>query len=59
MVPPKDPEAFANALIKMIESKDLRESFGRAGRRIVESHFSIDKVVKGTLDFYKELLSTK
>ncbi len=59
LVPPKDPEAFANALIKMIESKDLRESFGRAGRRIVESHFSIDKVVKGTLDFYKELLSTK
>ena len=59
LVPPKDPEAFANALIKLIENKELRESFGRAGRNIVESRFSIDKLVEGTLDFYKDLLASK
>ena len=59
LVPPKDPEAFTTALIKLIENKELRQRFGRAGRNIVEDHFSIDKLVEGTLDFYTDLLASK
>lgn len=59
LVPPKDPEAFAEALIKMIENRELRERFGKAGRDIVEGRFSIDRLLEGTLDFYKDLLASK
>ncbi len=56
LVPPKDHEALANAIINLIEDKELRQRLGDAGRRIVEDRFTEDKVVDGTLAVYKRML---
>lgn len=56
LVSPKDPEALAKAMIRLIEDPDLRLKYGNAGRRIVEERFTADKVVEGTLAVYKRIL---
>lgn len=39
LVKPKDKESLKQALIKLIESKELRERMGKAGRKWVEDNF--------------------
>jgi glycosyltransferase involved in cell wall biosynthesis len=38
-VPPDDPEAFADALVRLADSPDLRASMGKNGRALAESQF--------------------
>lgn len=59
LVSPKDPEALANAIISLIEDKELRHRLGYAGRKIVEDRFTDDKVVEGTLAVYKRILEKR
>lgn len=56
LVPPKEPDALADAIIHLMEDPDLRLKYGDAGRRIVEERFTADKVVEGTLAVYEGLL---
>lgn len=56
LVPPKDPESFADAIICLIESPETRLRYGIAGRKIVEEKFTIDRLVEGTLGIYEKLL---
>ena len=46
LVPPKDPTALAEALIRMLENKSLRQEMGNAGHRRVCSRFSLDAKVR-------------
>lgn len=39
LVPEKDPRKFADALARLLVSPALRHSYGKAGRKIVESEF--------------------
>jgi glycosyltransferase involved in cell wall biosynthesis len=39
LVPPRDPVAMADAMLRLLESPPLAEAFGRAGRARVEAHF--------------------
>lgn len=57
LVPPKNHELFAKALIHLIEDRELRLKFGDAGRKIVEERFTVDKMVEGTLKVYQRLLN--
>lgn len=57
LVPPKNHELFAKALIRLIEDRELRLKFGDAGRKIVEERFTVDKMVEGTLKVYQRLLN--
>ncbi|MCR4319052.1 MAG: glycosyltransferase family 4 protein [Candidatus Brocadiaceae bacterium] len=57
LVPPKDPESFAKALIYLIERPELRSMYGNIGRKLVEGKFTTDKMIEGTLNVYKKLLS--
>ncbi len=41
-----DPEAFANHILNLIESKNFRRSVGTAGRRLVEEKYSWTVLVK-------------
>lgn len=59
LVPAQDPKALADAIERLLMDRDLRHKFGRRGRKIVESEFSVELVVRQTLDVYAELLGDK
>ena len=46
LVPSKQPEPLAKAVIKLIQNKTNMETMGQNGRLRVEKHFSIDKQVE-------------
>jgi len=52
MVPPKEPELLAAALIECIRDADLRKCLSQEGRRVVEERFTVDRMVEGTLAVY-------
>ena len=55
LAPVRDYEALADVILRLIEDADLRQSMGRAGRRLAEKEFSIEKIVSAHLDIYKML----
>jgi glycosyltransferase involved in cell wall biosynthesis len=56
LVPPRDPEKLADALINLLEDKKLRLEMGRACRKIAEDKFSINKMIAQYQNFYQECL---
>lgn len=44
-VPPKDPQALAAAMLDLAGSSGKRNSFGKAGRKVAEQKFSIEKMI--------------
>jgi glycosyltransferase involved in cell wall biosynthesis len=57
LVPPKDPQALAAALITLLRSDSLRSKMGMAGRRLILERFSNQQVHTNTLAVYRQLLS--
>lgn len=55
VVESKNPEALANSLLTLALSQDLREKFGKAGRKKVEKHFTLIQCAKAYADFYHSL----
>jgi L-malate glycosyltransferase len=55
LVPPRDPEALAAALVDALEHPEHRRAWGRAGRRRFEERFTADRMVEATLAVYGEL----
>jgi glycosyltransferase involved in cell wall biosynthesis len=55
LVPVKNAQALADAIQRLIENPDLRKSFGKAGRRLAEKEFDIEKVVKAHMEIYDKL----
>jgi len=56
LVPRADAEALGTALKRLIDSPDLRARLGRAGRRRVEAEFRQERIWKGLVELYEELL---
>jgi glycosyltransferase involved in cell wall biosynthesis len=56
LVPPRDPAALADAVGTLLENQSLAIRFGASGRRRVEVHFSLDRMVQDTQKLYFELL---
>ena len=44
LVPPKDPEALARRLLRLLSDATLRDRMGRAARRRVEQHYTWERV---------------
>jgi glycosyltransferase involved in cell wall biosynthesis len=59
LVEPRNSEALADAIIKLIESRELREELGRKGRKRVEENFTWEKVVQKMIEVYKEVIRSK
>ncbi len=57
IVPPRDPHALAQAILRLAEDGALRARLGKAARERVEQHFSVEKVVKETLALYRSILA--
>lgn len=58
LVPIKDTNALANAIVTLLADPQLRKTMGRAGRQRVEIDYSLDVVLQQTLAIYEKLLST-
>ena len=58
LVPPSDPSALAEGIVKMFGRPLLSERMAQRGRDVVRRRFSLDTMVDGTLAVYERLLST-
>jgi glycosyltransferase involved in cell wall biosynthesis len=56
LVPPRDPQALAQALLRLIDDRPRRLGYGLAGRKLAAQRFGIEAVVNRILDLYGELL---
>jgi glycosyltransferase involved in cell wall biosynthesis len=57
LVPPKDAEALANKLERLLADGDLRQRMGSAGRSRIEREFTWQMVASRTAALYAELLA--
>jgi glycosyltransferase involved in cell wall biosynthesis len=57
LVPPRNPEALAEAVLRMMDlPEEKRREMGKAARKHVEDNFSLDRIVDMWEALYKELL---
>ncbi len=59
LIPPRDAEALASALDRLIVDAALRRAMGERGRRICEQEFSADLMAQRTAALYRKQLSRK
>ncbi len=55
-VPPADPPALADALLRLLKDPPLAERLAAEGRRTVEKEFTADRMVERTIELYRRLL---
>jgi glycosyltransferase involved in cell wall biosynthesis len=56
LVPPGDSEALSRAITVLLDDPHLRDCMGRAGRRRVEKHFSLQTHVRRIQEIYDRIL---
>lgn len=56
LVPPKDPVALKDAIMKLLKNKKMREKMGKAGRKWAVENFSWPVAAKNTLEVYKDVI---
>lgn len=56
LVPPKDPEALAVALQKLIDNPKMRQQMGGAGQKKAMQEFTLDRMLRETVRVYEEVL---
>lgn len=59
LVPPGDPLAVSEAILSLLENKELRLQMGKAGRLLVDSKFHKASMLNHTLEVYSDLLKSK
>jgi len=56
-VPPREPEALANAIARVLTEPGLGRRLNERGRALVEESYSVDAMVDGTLNVYERVLA--
>ncbi|HOJ97885.1 MAG TPA: glycosyltransferase family 4 protein, partial [Methanospirillum sp.] len=56
LVPPGDPKALADAIIKILNHPQMAEKFIREGLKTVHERFSWDKISDQFIKLYQEVL---
>ena len=59
LVPPRDPEAIASAIIKIIENREFASELGKTGTERIVKNYSWNDTVSKTITLYEELLCQK
>ena len=55
LIPPRDPDAIAAAVVRLSTDKELAHNLGLEGRRRVEKEFTVEKMVSETEKVYQSL----
>jgi glycosyltransferase involved in cell wall biosynthesis len=58
VVPAKNIDALAHAVLRLLNDSELRANMGKAGRERAQELFGIDSVVKTHLDIYADIMRT-
>jgi len=56
LVPNEDAETLAEKILELFEDKEKREHLIRNGRQRVDQHFSLERMVTKTEEFYRHVL---
>ena len=56
LVPVHDDTALAGAIVSLLDDASLRERLAAAGRHVVETSFSVERMVELTLEAYRRFL---
>ena len=59
LVPPRDPDALAQAILTLLRDPDLARRMGQNGRRRVAEQFTIERMTEQTEALYNRLLIEK
>jgi len=59
LVPPRDPEALAQAIIELYHDRQLASRLAQNGSDFVRSHFSAEAMAKRVVDLYQDLAQKK
>ncbi len=57
VVPPKDPQAIAAAIMKLYRDPALRRRFGDSARERLQHRFHVNETIRKTLQMYRNILS--
>jgi glycosyltransferase involved in cell wall biosynthesis len=55
LVPPRDHQAMADAIVRLLEDATLRQRMGEAGLSLVSAKFSSERMVLDTLQAYEHI----
>lgn len=55
LIPPRDPQALAQAVVKLLKDEALRRKMGDAGREWVRDRFSVESMIEKLEKLYKDL----
>lgn len=59
LVPPKDPNSLAEAIIRLVQNPSRAREMGRKGRERLEKEFSVEKMVKQAERVYESLIEER
>ena len=57
LVPPRDPEALADRIVRLLKDANLRAAMGKRGRHTVEQSYSIDRMVDELERVYRKVIA--
>jgi phosphatidylinositol alpha-mannosyltransferase len=55
LVPPRDPDALADALVALLEDEERRRSIGIAARELAKERYSWDRIARRLVEIYEEV----
>jgi glycosyltransferase involved in cell wall biosynthesis len=55
LVAPSDPDALSDALVRMLEDREMAKRVGEEAKRRVGERFSAQRTARGTLDVYRRV----
>ncbi|RLB00740.1 MAG: glycosyltransferase family 1 protein, partial [Deltaproteobacteria bacterium] len=58
VVPPRNPQALASAVVHLIKDEIMRQNFGRASRRLFEERYTFESYRKNLYKIFKLIDAT-
>ena len=59
LVPPRDPDALARAIVRVLTQPELAAELSRAGRELVTARFTWESRVEATARVFESLVATE